>query len=45
MIHLGFYLLQCKMKPKCAYCDFKKGLINAIKYQFKDTKIISCSFH
>jgi len=36
---------ELKFSPGCIHCDFEIGLINAIKEQFTEIKVVGCYFH
>ena len=44
-LHFACRMAGYKLKPSHVYCDFEKGLINAVRECFPDACIVGCLFH
>lgn len=45
VFHEIIFLMEFQWMPKFITCDFEKGLLKALKYEFPDSKISGCYFH
>jgi hypothetical protein len=45
VLHVIFVTLQYHWKPAVIVVDFEKALLNSVRYEFSDSKIVGCFFH